>query len=1833
MPCHRVVVLLSVALSLSCLSRAQESPSQSKRPSRTEASDSVGPAAQTPRVLQAYKRLPMRFEPNRGQADSRVKFLSRGEGYDLYLTPAEAVLVLNENSLRPGHWLGDRKGQRVIKMKLVGANLSPRVMGADLLPGTINYLIGNDPAKWQTNIRAFERVKYRNVYRGVDLVYHGNQRQLEYDLVISPKVNPKTLRLEFSGVDSLELDRDGNLLLHVAGGALRLQKPLIYQESAGARKMISGGYLRNGPDSVGFQINDAAYDRSKPLVIDPVLVYSTYLGGSDNESGTGIAVDASGNAYVTGFTGSSNFPLTGLPGTPTAFENALGGTSDAFVTKFDPTGSFVYSTYLGGSDNDSATGIAVDASGNAYITGQTVSLDFPTKNAFQSAFLVGGLFKSPDAGANWTPSGLSGVSIYAVVVNPQSHSTLYAGTSDGVFKSTNSGSSWAATTMTNFVNRNALVVDPVSPSTLYAGTLVSGIFKSTDAGATWNLSGTGLPQNFGIFNQIVCLAISPGNTSTLFAGITGHGLFKSTDGGATWSATSLTNAPDIVVVDPASSSTVYAGTSQGLYKSLDAGATWNLTGLTSGVDTFVISPAASTLYAGGSGGLFVSTNGGTSWSATGLASSVSAFLIDPVTPTTFYANASGGVSKSTDSGATWNTITNGLTQPFANTLAIDLTTAPAVLYAGTNASNPDTFIAKLNSTGTALLYSTYLGGTGTDQAAGIAIDSLGNAYVTGSTGSRDWPTTTGAFQTTYRPIFVAKLNPTLSGTASLVYSTFLGGTLNSGDDHGLGIAVDGSGNAYVTGRTHATNFPTTSNAFASTCGTAANCNGGQDDAFVTEINSSGSALVYSSYLGGSGSDIGRGIAVDSAGNIYVTGDTLSSDFPMVNPYQIIPGAGRNAFVSKFDPSATGSASLVYSTYLAGSGDDFGYAIAVNRAGIAHITGSTNSTNFPLANPTQAAMDPGTCLNACSDAFVAILNTVGPGASSLIFSTYLGGSAPDDGAAIAVDSQGSIYVTGTTEGVFNSTSPFPTTTGAFQTSFNGGATDAFVAKIAATGLSLYMTAFPNPVPLGTHAAYTLTVTNIGQNAFTGVTITDALPAGLTFVAASPSCTGTSNVTCSLGTLAANTSTQVGIITSATIAGQITNTASVSANEVNPNPAGATATAVVTVLTTSDLSVTMSANVSSVAVAGVFPDGGNLTYTITVANNGPDPAAGVTLTDTLPASLSLVSTTATQGACNPSGFGSISVICNLGGLASGAHATITISTTPSFLALGQITNTATVSASNVIDSNQSNNTASVGTTARNRIADLSVVKAGLTQASVGSTITYPISVTNSGPDPAGGVHMLDTLNTSAVTFNSASTPVGTCTFDGTTVDCDLGVLQAGTTMPVILVVTIKPGVSLNSQINNTARVGFTDLLGADADPDSTNNQASISTTVLQANADLSITKTVDANPVPVGGSLTYTISVMNNGPDAAPAVMVSDDLPSNVTLSSATPSQGSCSGTSSVRCQLGTVSASATATITIVVSPNSFGLIRNQASVTGNVNDSKPENDTTLPLTTCGGTPLRQVNIAILPVDYTASTNTKLPIATLTTQAMYVRSYYLQESMCAVQFNPTIITNPAAADGWWTLPKTEATYFAPTGNNKDGHTGPLMSIWTDAFTTVSAGSPAFLLGQKAGFFDVVLVVDTSSPGIQRSASLMNEAVRDHLVGLLNPIISGGSSVVAATIAGALAAVVAGAAGAGTAITVAIFGPFAAPLTIFASTLLAPSLPRVAVQASMFEQGSVVVSQSNESETWAHELGHGVFSFWDFYGDKTSFSTKGDLEGWDVMSNPRSTPPAPVGVYFFR
>jgi len=641
----------------------------------------------------AYGGMPLTFEW-RGAEAGGLPFVAHVSGHTIAFAASGAVVE------RPGPG-GSHEPETMLRFVGARPNVQPQATGPQT--GTANYLVGSRPGQWRTGVPLYKGIKYRNLYGGIDLIYYGNQNRLEYDLVVAPGASWRSIRLAFSA-QTIEVDRHGDLRFQTGSTWITHSRPIIYQRIGNSRCEISGHYVFKGGNEVGFEID--AYDPRRPLVIDPTLAYSSYLGGSGDDYGHAVAVDSSGCAYVVGETGSANFPTLGPE------QASMAGDTDVFVTKWNAAGtSVVYSTYIGGSNRDVALGVAVDAAGDAYVTGFTYSGDFPITSGALRASFVG------DSKA------------FAFKLNPGGNGLIY----------------------------------------------------STFLGGSGDDYGAGI--------------------------------------------------------------------------AVDAAGEAHIAGYTASVDF-------------------------------------------PTTTGAFQQYYGGGPN--------------------------------------------DGFLAKLNAAGSALVYATYLGGIANDTAAGVALDASGNIYVTGQTQSANFPTW-NPFQATSNEsdAFVVKI----SASGQVQYSTYLGGT---GLNNGTAIAADAAGNAYVTGFTNAPDFPATSSAYQGV-------NNGSYDAFVATLNAYGSSVLNATYLGGSGSDVSYGIALDGSGNIYIAGSTNSMDFPTFEATQPAYSGGGDAFVAAFNNQLT---SLVYATYFGGSGSDLAAGVTADSAGNAYVTGWTSSGGSSLGLPiTPGAFQP------------------------------------------------------------------------------------------------------------------------------------------------------------------------------------------------------------------------------------------------------------------------------------------------------------------------------------------------------------------------------------------------------------------------------------------------------------------------------------------------------------------------------------------------------------------------------------------------------------------------------------------------------------------------------------------------------------------------------------------------------------------------------------------------------------------------------------------------------------------------------------------------------------
>lgn len=674
-------------------------------------------------VAEAYGRIPLHFEPNRGQAPVEAKFISRGGGHSLYLTLSGLVLVPANGPVVPGPEVGARPiaASATLTMRFAGGNPLPEIAAVDPLPGRVNYFAGSDPSAWLVDVPTFARVGYRNVYPGVDILWYGNRRELEYDVVVAPGADPNAVRLDVSGARSVEIDPQGNLVLASEAGQTVMRKPFLYQDAGGGRREVDGGYVLLSDHQIGFRVGP--YDTSSPLVIDPVLSYSTYLGGSGFDQAYNIAVDAAGNAYVAGVAFTADFPTT-----PGAFQTVPSG-HDGFVTKLSPDGrTFVYSTYLSGAD---CLGVAVDASGSAYVTGYA-AINFPTTaGAFQTS-LRGGFDAfvtklSPD-GSSLVYSTILGSSFddfgFDIALDSAGNAyvtgnTSYLAPGPGDFPTVNAFQpAYGGGVQDAFVSK----VNPAGTALVYStylggGQIINGTEDwgegiAVDAAGSAYVTGytycPDFPTTAGAYDRsrsgldAFIVKFSPGGSSLVYSTFLGGngqdcGYDITVDSGGNAYVAGRTDSQD----NPFTPEYEGFPTTPGAYQPRGS------------YDAFVtkINPQGSGLgystHLGGSGGV----------------DRVFGIAIDAAGN----AYVAGDTKQNSEGSNNFPTV-NAVQPSYGGGLS-------------------DAFVAELNATGTALLYSTFLGGNLTDEARGIALSGDGGtAYVVGLTSSFDFPTTPGAAQ-------------------------------------------------------------------------------------------------------------------------------------------------------------------------------------------------------------------------------------------------------------------------------------------------------------------------------------------------------------------------------------------------------------------------------------------------------------------------------------------------------------------------------------------------------------------------------------------------------------------------------------------------------------------------------------------------------------------------------------------------------------------------------------------------------------------------------------------------------------------------------------------------------------------------------------------------------------------------------------------------------------------------------------------------------------------------------------------------------------------------------
>jgi len=1420
----------------SLVTGTSNSSQQATAPAATHPTGIATPADSVKvRQLSSYSKLPLSFVPNRGQTDPQVRFTSQGRGYALFLTPDEAVLSLVKPERIDGHLLpGDRakadaESSGVLRMKLAGAQASVNPTGAELLPGKTNYYFGNDPKKWLTNVPNYGRVNYADVYPGVDLVYYGsNQRQLEYDFVVKPGADPKSIRLSFdlSGMSdeakkaALSIDANGDLLIQGAHGDLSFHKPIVYQladTSAGqARHTLNGKYVLTGGNEVRFALGD--YDKRFPLVIDPVLSYSTYLGGAGPDSGNGIAIDGNNNVDVTGSAVSLNFPrVRELPTvSKKGYVHPLTGIDlnpIVFVSQINAQGSLAFSTLIGGTGGDGAYALALDIFGSIYVTGTTHSDDFP----ILGSALQTGLQGPSDAFlVALSSTGSVGYSTYGGGAGNEDGLAIYIDSNNNIYVAGDT-----STASGNLIGNNG----PLGYQTTYGGGASDGFVAvlSTTSG----ISLTSLSYFGGAGTDVITAITADNNGDAYVAG--------------------RTSSSSFVTGNPATIISTYD--SDGSFDAFAAEISTRFNSL-----TFFT-------YLGGAGDN----------EATGIA-------LDPqyiayVATSQDVVTGKQLVSK----------VPKQKVQPDVYTLG----------------SGGSTLFSQAN---------VYVTGSTTNPSGFFQNATVPPTTTEGPGGGKDAFVVKIAYPAT-QPVLGA--GPSFGGSTPFAYANFFGG---SGDDVANAILPDLSGNIYLAGTTNSANFPQNNaapGACTGTCGTGANT-----DAFLARLDPEGVNLVYSSYLGGSGGDTGNAIAQDINAGTWLTGATASTDFPTLNPLQSSLGnsnGNTNAFVTGvagvaairnlpgfnttvFPANDDGSVdSLLGANFNNGNGINFfgtTYSdVWINNNGNLSFgnsystftpSGLTESGVPPIIAPYWADVetsgngsglvtygnDTVNGFNAFGvnyinvgyyDQLVDWLNSfqvilidrqdVSPGDFDIEFNygklqweagEASGGadgqcivnnvvlescSPPHVGYSNGSGLPGTFYeLPGS--GVAGAFLDSNTSTGLIRgiQGSNGLGRVVFTVRsgaVQSADLGISMTPAPSPVALGSNLTYTITVTNNGPSDAESVAVNDTLPANSSYVSATPSqgtCGGTSAVSCSLGTITNGNSATITIVVTVNSGTSISNTATVSSPTFDTNSANNTAGPISTTVN----GVPAPSIAKTFGAPSILPNG---TTSLNFSVSNPSSTAtlsSVGFTDAFPAGLSVASPSGLASTCGGTA-GAAGGTVSLSGvtLASSASCTLSVNVTATTPAV--LSNSVTVTSANNVTGNTS--TASLAVAAAPTITN--AFGAPTIAVSGSTTLTYQINNPNT------------TLTATGITFTDVlPAGIAVSTPNGLTGGCGGGTITAspGASSVSLAGASLAPSASCTFTVNVTGTSvtegPVTNSVAATSGNSGTSNTSQASLTVVLA-----------------------------------------------------------------------------------------------------------------------------------------------------------------------------------------------------------------------------------------------------------------------------------------------------------------------------------------------------------------------------------------------------------------
>lgn len=1315
----------------------------------------------TKAAVKLIVRTPLAFEP----APEKRGFDAAGPGYRLHLNGSDATFTLNRLRKTADGKRTDVHDQ--VRISLEGADLSGAAKTLKPRASYSNYFLGNNPRHWRTHVPQFERVMYTGIYPGIDLVYYGNQRQLEHDFVVHPGADPGHIVLSMDAMAPRTVNHDGDLVITASDGDLIFKKPAAYQETTKGRRAVEANYRLEKNGRVALQVGK--YDRNQELVIDPVVVFSTFFGGNSDDAGdTVITTDVNGNVFLVGTTSSTNLTTTaGAYDRTCGADGQCTGGEDVYVAKFDPSGALLFSTYLGGSGDDESYwygngGVVVDSTG-IYVIATTNSSDYPTtagayrttRPATVTGDYSGAITKLDLTGSTLVYSSYFGGSTNT---NPSglavdgSGNAIVAGGTDSIDFPVTAGAYQPTCPGACFIHSFVFEMNATGTAPVYS-TYLGGIVGDVATAVSVDSSGNAYVAGYTLGTDFPTTAGAFQTTAS------GGGVYTSTDGGTTFGGSTSGMDPyrDIrsFAVDPTNNARVLAGGIGKVFASTNNGATWSsiATNLPANFIArhLAFNTTGSALVAADSNVIEVSADGGITWAAASVPIvTFKGVVASPVNASTFWAYTTNGNAKrlliSTDAGASWTTeSTSGLP---SNT--------PFQFLAAAGGGSPALYGA--TSSG---VFKSVDGGTtwaqiATQSASWIGVDPVapttvwGVAYIANAGYELFRSTDSGGTWTLASnppaPISLAAAPLTipnglyaLAANLTIVKTSDGGNTWTSSSTslpnstHALGVNPSNTSIVYAAQRYY--------------------------DSYAAKFSSAG-ALQYSTLLGSPGQDFAWSVQSDSTGSAVVVGNA-DSGFPTTAGSYSTTGSGT--FITKLN--ASGGA--VFSTIL-----PYGFAEAgtLDSSGNVWVTGYTTDTRFPLTNPIQSALN-GTGAAGPADAFVSELNS---GGSSLLFSTLWGGDSNDYGYGIAVDGSNNVFVAGET------TSPAFPTVNASQSAYGGGADDAWVLRLSqtatATDLSLTVSVAPGTFLSGSSAAVTLQATNNDSvNTATHVMVNVNVPTGFTVSGLPANCALLgSSVKCNVGTLAPLGSTNLSFSLSSITPGAYTINAGVSGDQQDPTPANNSAAVSLTVNAAADLQFTALTDNSPIPLSGP------LNLTASVMNAGPNDATGASVVFTLPDSAYTLITNSYPGGCLQSGA---VVTCSAGTLTSGTTLTATVSITPDPALTIPANNvsvfitTAAQVSSTTSDPNSSNNSATINSTVAH-MADLTTTGVGpSTSVTAGSPVTFNMTVTNNGPDAANAT-VSATLPPGFAFVSGSYTNLyasnGNCTFASNVITCPVGSL---------------------------------------------------------------------------------------------------------------------------------------------------------------------------------------------------------------------------------------------------------------------------------------------------------------------------------------------------------------------------------------------------------------------------------------------------------------------------